>query len=1101
MYANIRGMRGKLNSLTEILHEHDPQMFILTETQLKSNTGTNIKGYTLYSRVRTNGSGGGVAILVRNDVKKHVAPHISDRNIELMWVSIRRKQQPPIFVGSYYGKQESRTSKEDIEKEMSSLHEEILEMKDEGEIFLAMDGNAKLGILGEIPSRNGKLLKQVFNNTNLTLMNSNSKCEGRVTRKNTVNDQEFSAIDFIVVSENVEKWINKIVIDEDGLSTIKGKKETDHNTIISTLSIGHIDRSSVVKHTNWNLRASSEKWAQFAEELEKRHDTAKNIIQRNDLSINERYSLWYRQIDEAARSTIGKTTTKVGGKEKFSKTVQDLCKEKKTLKKQISEQNDRSLKFDLISQYKAKQEQIKSQMVHEKTLQIETRFRKIIADKSRNAFWKEKKRISKNPVLQSLIIKDASGRRLFNPEEVKEGTASYYENLYKSIYFDPLPYHTEIKQKINIYNENREYETEAYNITPSMVEISEIIAGKQNGKSTTDLRNEMLKRPGSAMENMVGPLIQTIWKEETVPEIWNKGLVTSLWKGKGDKELLSNHRGITVSSALGSILEELIDHRIEQNVSLTPAQGGGKKKSSTFDHLFILRSLISVSLKQKRETYITFLDIKKAYDNVDNEDMLTIMWEKGLRGKAWRILKNLNTHLKAAIKTKYGTTRDIDMEIGGRQGSRVTGRMFAKLMDLLAEEVIASNDGIKMLEDFVIGILLWIDDVVSCVEGAQNQKEMLEKIDHFAKIHKLKWGQDKCKVMRIGKTQEQDTWKIGEMEIGTCESYTYLGDIITPDGKNTDNIKSRKNKITVSSVSINTIAASEILYKIETPVLLELHERVNVPSLVSNCESWTLLKSEEAEIEKAEIQCIKNLFDLPLKIPTPAIHFMLGIPYTNSRIDQKRLIYLHKILNRDPSHWTRRSLETLESLNIGWYKGIQQTLTKYNLPSDFPEIKDKALNEWKNIVKKSIEDQNKTRLINECHKFTDGIRTRKTKTAHIIDKIENPSYTRQPQEEFKHLSKQETKTLMIARFGMLECGKNFKGTMSKMCSVCCNIVDDEEHRLNICPKYNQHNYCENSDLVKFETIYSDNIDDIRLIISRIASVWNVKTGHGSMMTA
>ena len=103
--------------------------------------------------------------------------------------------------------------------------------------------------------------------------------------------------------------------------------------------------------------------------------------------------------------------------------------------------------------------------------------------------------------------------------------------------------------------------------------------------------------------------------------------------------------------------------------------------------------------------------------------------------------------------------------------------------------------------------------------------------------------------------------------------------------------------------------------------------------------------------------------------------------------------------------------------------------------------------------------------------------------------------------KIKRLSKQETKTVRIARFGMLECGKNFQGTMSKMCSVCCNIVDDEEHRLNICPKYNQHNYCENSDLVKFETIYSDNIDDIRLIISRIASVWNVKTGHGSMMTA
>ena len=51
-------------------------------------------------------------------------------------------------------------------------------MKKEGEIFLAMDGNAKLGILGEAPSRNGKLLSQVFSNTGLILMNNSQKCKG-----------------------------------------------------------------------------------------------------------------------------------------------------------------------------------------------------------------------------------------------------------------------------------------------------------------------------------------------------------------------------------------------------------------------------------------------------------------------------------------------------------------------------------------------------------------------------------------------------------------------------------------------------------------------------------------------------------------------------------------------------------------------------------------------------------------------------------------------------------------------------------------------------------------------------------------------------------
>ena len=87
--------------MIEILHEHNPPIFLLTETQLRSNVGTNIKGYTMYSRARKDGIGGGVAILVRNDMTKHVAPHTSQRKIELIWISIRRQNQRPMFIGSY----------------------------------------------------------------------------------------------------------------------------------------------------------------------------------------------------------------------------------------------------------------------------------------------------------------------------------------------------------------------------------------------------------------------------------------------------------------------------------------------------------------------------------------------------------------------------------------------------------------------------------------------------------------------------------------------------------------------------------------------------------------------------------------------------------------------------------------------------------------------------------------------------------------------------------------------------------------------------------------------------------------------------------------
>ena len=191
MYANVRGMKSKIVSITEILNEKNPQIFLITETLLPSNTGINIKGFTFFGRRRLTKTGGGVGILVRNDIRSNVAAHISERDIEMMWISVRRKYLPPLKIGVYYGKQESRTTKAEIEMEMQLLNEEIEEMGKDGERLIAMDGNAKLGLLGEKISRNGNLLLQTFENTSLNIINKCSEvCHGKVTRQNTKNSNE-----------------------------------------------------------------------------------------------------------------------------------------------------------------------------------------------------------------------------------------------------------------------------------------------------------------------------------------------------------------------------------------------------------------------------------------------------------------------------------------------------------------------------------------------------------------------------------------------------------------------------------------------------------------------------------------------------------------------------------------------------------------------------------------------------------------------------------------------------------------------------------------------------------------------------------------------
>ena len=105
--------------------DQQPHLLLITETQLRSNIGISsfFDGYEFYGRKREGKVGGGVAALVRNDVRSNIAVHISQRTIESLWVSIRRNNQRPLMIGVYCGKQES-CSIDDIEKEYGQYQQQ-----------------------------------------------------------------------------------------------------------------------------------------------------------------------------------------------------------------------------------------------------------------------------------------------------------------------------------------------------------------------------------------------------------------------------------------------------------------------------------------------------------------------------------------------------------------------------------------------------------------------------------------------------------------------------------------------------------------------------------------------------------------------------------------------------------------------------------------------------------------------------------------------------------------------------------------------------------------------------------------------------------------
>ena len=92
----------------------------------------------------------------------------------------------------------------------------------------------------------------------------------------------------------------------------------------------------------------------------------------------------------------------------------------------------------------------------------------------------------------------------------------------------------------------------------------------------------------------------------------------------------------------------------------------------------------------------------------------------------------------------------------------------------------------------------------------------------------------------------------------------------------------------------------------------------------------------------------------------------------------------------------------------------------------------------------------------------------------------------------------EARALIMGRYGMLDCRANFsRGYGGKLCEVC-NVIDDEIHRVNFCQKYSTINRYDNPEKVDFESIYSDNVDDVMPVINAVLEIWDLENGRNKM---
>ena len=219
-----------------------------------------------------------------------------------------------------------------------------------------------------------------------------------------------------------------------------------------------------------------------------------------------------------------------------------------------------------------------------------------------------------------------------------------------------------------------------------------------------------------------------------------------------------NYRGITLLSVVSKVYTSILNERLskwcEENNIIVEEQGGFRKGRGCVDQIFVLAGIINN--RKNQQTYCCFIDLKKAFDRVWRKGLWKALWEEGIRGKMWRIIRSLYRHTKSKILLGQEETDYFNIEAGVRQGCVLSPILFSIFINKMAKEINNSNIGI-VVKNRKIAVLLYADDIVIITDNPQDLKIGLKIATDFGKKWRCKYNKYKTQVVLFGKKNKKKT--------------------------------------------------------------------------------------------------------------------------------------------------------------------------------------------------------------------------------------------------------------------------------------------------------------------------------------------------------
>ncbi|KAI7946044.1 hypothetical protein MJO29_012432 [Puccinia striiformis f. sp. tritici] len=273
---------------------------------------------------------------------------------------------------------------------------------------------------------------------------------------------------------------------------------------------------------------------------------------------------------------------------------------------------------------------------------------------------------------------------------------------------------------------------------------------------------------------------------KTQPALWNEEVLITLPKPGQDPGLLENTRGITLSCTEGkfllTILARDVSSKLESEGFFTDAQAGFRCGQEAMAHVITLNEILKRRRNSGMDTYVIYIDFKKAFDRVPHEGLWAKLLQIGIHPDLVQII--CKGYDNSTIQCRLGEdlSEPFTQKIGTRQGCPLSPLLFIIFVNDILEKV---TKGITVpgLTKPAKG-LLFADNTLIFADSPSEAQAICDKLNAYCADWHFALGHKKCGVVRYGCEPTADvesediTYILKEWTIQTVPTYKYLGCLI-----------------------------------------------------------------------------------------------------------------------------------------------------------------------------------------------------------------------------------------------------------------------------------------------------------------------------------